>query len=544
MDPKPRNIIFADEARTKLMTGVNKLADAVRITLGPKGRNVVFHREFQGPHVTKDGVTVAQEVTLEDLTENLGAQMMQQACSKTADVAGDGTTTAAIIAQSIVNEGMKLVSAGMNPMDLKRGIDKATSAIVDELSSISQKCDTRKEIEQVATISSNSDKTIGKLIADAIDTVGKSGVITVEEGQGLEDSLNVVEGIEFERGYLSPYFVTNVAKQKTELENPYICVVNDDITLIKEIVPILEDVVDTGRPLLMIVEEIYPETLNLLVANHVRGTMQVCAVKIPGFGENGDGIAEDIASMANATVISSDLGLPLESATLEHLGTATRVEISKDKTLIITDEGSKTTIEKRVEALRDQYEAAEAEYDKRKIEERIANLLGGVAVIRAGAATEVEMKEKTDRIDDALSATRAAIEDGIVPGGGVALIRAKQKVKDSLKGDNIDQDAGINTVLKAIESPMRQISENAGASADVNMAEVLSKANSYGYDASSGKFGDMIDLGIIDPTKVTKTALVNAASVAGMFLITECSITPIEAPKPQVGDDYVPDVLR
>jgi len=520
-----KDIKFGNEARTKLIAGVDTLANAVRTTLGPKGRNVVIQKAFGGPAVTKDGVSVAKEIELEDAVENMGAQMIKEVASKTADNAGDGTTTATVLAQAIVKEGTKLVTAGMNPMDLKRGIDKVTTAIVAELDNLSKPCDTQKEIEQVGSISANSDLTIGRLIADAMERVGKDGVITVEDGKGLDDELEVVEGMQFDRGYLSPYFVSDQERQVAELDNPYVLIVDKKIGNIRDLLPILEAVAQASRPLLLIAEDVEGEALATLVVNNMRGVVKTCAIKAPGFGDRRKEMLADIAVLTGGSVISDEVGLSLESATAEHLGSAGRVEVSKDATIIVDGSGEKSAIDERVRVIQSQISTTESEYDREKLQERLGKLSGGVAVIKVGAATEVEMKEKKDRIDDALHATRAAVEQGIVPGGGVALIRAKQAV--SVTGDNTEQEAGIKIVLDAIESPVRQITANAGDSADVVVNNILSGTGNFGYNAANGEYGDMLELGIIDPTKVTKTALVNAASIAGMILTSECSITDI-----------------
>jgi len=520
-----KDIKFGNEARTKLIAGVDTLANAVRTTLGPKGRNVVIQKAFGGPAVTKDGVSVAKEIELEDAVENMGAQMIKEVASKTADNAGDGTTTATVLAQAIVKEGTKLVTAGMNPMDLKRGIDKVTTAIVAELDNLSKPCDTQKEIEQVGSISANSDLTIGRLIADAMERVGKDGVITVEDGKGLDDELEVVEGMQFDRGYLSPYFVSDQERQVAELDNPYVLIVDKKIGNIRDLLPILEAVAQASRPLLLIAEDVEGEALATLVVNNMRGVVKTCAIKAPGFGDRRKEMLADIAVLTGGSVISDEVGLSLESATAEHLGSAGRVEVSKDATIVVDGSGEKSAIDERVRVIQSQISTTESEYDREKLQERLGKLSGGVAVIKVGAATEVEMKEKKDRIDDALHATRAAVEQGIVPGGGVALIRAKQAV--SVTGDNTEQEAGIKIVLDAIESPVRQITANAGDSADVVVNNILSGTGNFGYNAANGEYGDMLELGIIDPTKVTKTALVNAASIAGMILTSECSITDI-----------------
>lgn len=521
-----KNVTFGDAGRKKLVNGINILANAVKVTLGPKGRNVIIQKQYGAPIITKDGVSVAREIELEDPLENMGAQMVKQVASKTADDAGDGTTTATVLAQGIVQEGMKYVTSGMNPMDLKRGIDQAVKAAVDALSDISKPCTTSKEIAQVGSISANSDYTIGQLIADAMDRVGKDGVITVEDGRGLEDELSVVEGMQFDRGYLSPYFINNKDKQICELEEPFVLIVDKKITNIRDLLPILEQTAKAGKPLFIIADDVEGEALATLVVNVMRGIVKVAAVKAPGFGDRKKAMLEDIAILTGATVISEDLGFTLEKATGSELGMAARVEISKDNTIIIDGAGEKSIIEERVSTLRIQIEEATSTYEKDKINERLAKLAGGVAVIKVGASTEVAMKEKKDRIDDALHATRAAVEDGIVAGGGVALVRAKHAIKD-LKGANPDQDAGIQIVLRAMEDPIRQIVTNAGYSADVVVSNVLNFHENYGYNAATGQYGDMIEMGVLDPTKVTKTALINAASIAGLLLTTDCAITNI-----------------
>ena len=521
-----KNVTFGAEGRAKLVAGVNTLANAVRVTLGPKGRNVVIQKPFGGPTITKDGVSVAKEIELEDALENMGAQMVKEVASRTADNAGDGTTTATVLAQGIVTEGMKYVTAGMNPMDLKRGIDKATTALVAELDALSKPCSTQNEIAQVGSISANSDTTIGDIIAEAMERVGKNGVITVESGKGLEDELEVVEGMQFDRGYLSPYFINNQERQVVELEDAYVLIVEKKVTNIRDLVPVLEAVAQASKPILIIAEDIEGEALATLVVNSARGVVKACAVKAPGFGDRRKEQLQDIAVLTGATVISEDMGLTLEKVTAEHLGSAARVEVSKDNTIVVDGAGTKEAIADRIATINTQIETTESDYDKEKLQERLAKLDGGVAVIKVGAATEVEMKEKKDRIDDALHATRAAVEDGIVAGGGVALLRAKQNV-GTIEGTNTDQDAGIDIVLRAVESPLRQITANAGDSADVVVANILAGTGNYGYNAANGVYGDMIELGIIDPTKVTKTALVNAASVAGLLLTSECAITDI-----------------
>jgi len=521
-----KNVTFGAENRAKLIAGVNTLANAVRVTLGPKGRNVVIQKQYGAPVITKDGVSVAREIELEDALENMGAQMVKEVASRTADDAGDGTTTATVLAQSIISEGMKYVTAGMNPMDIKRGIDKAVTAVVTELDKLSKPCTTQTEIAQVGSISANSDTTIGNLIADAMEKVGKNGVITVEEGKGLEDALDVVEGMQFDRGFLSPYFVNNGDRQLCELENPYVLIVEKKISNVRDVVPLLEGVTQSGKPILIIAEDIEGEALATLVVNTARGVIKACAVRAPAFGDRRRDMLQDIATLTGATVISEEVGLTLEKATLDHLGSAAKIEVSKDNTVIVDGAGAPDAIKGRIEAIQMAIDTAEHEYDKEKFQERLAKLDGGVAVIKIGAASELEMKEKKDRIDDALHATRAAVEQGIVAGGGVALIRAKSVIKD-LKGDNADQDAGIKIVLDAVESPVRQITTNAGDSADVVVNKIVEGSASYGYNAATGEYGDMIDLGIIDPTKVTKTALINAGSVAGLLLTSECSITDI-----------------
>ena len=522
-----KDVKFGIDSRSKLVAGVNILANAVRTTLGPKGRNVVIQKPFGAPHITKDGVTVAKEIILKDPLENMGAQMVKEVASRTADDAGDGTTTATVLAQSIVKEGMKYVIAGMNPMDLKRGIDKATSAIVDELSKISKPCSTQKEIEQVGVISANSETAIGTMIAEAMAKVGKDGVITVEDGRGLKDELEVVEGMQFDRGYTSPYFVTNPEKQLVELEEPYILTTDKKIGNIQEMLPILEQVAKSGKPLLIIAEDIEGEALATLVVNNMRGVIKACAVKAPAFGDRRKAMLHDIAALVGGQVIAEEVGLTLDKTAIEHLGRAKRVQVSKENTTLIDGAGDLKAIQSRIDQIKVQLEETTSGYDREKLQERLAKLSGGVAVIKVGGATEVEVKERKDRFDDALHATRAAVDDGIVAGGGVAFLRAKQAITD-LKGDNTDQDAGIKIVLEALESPVRQITANAGDSADVIVNKILEGDTNYGYDAATGTYGDMLELGIIDPTKVTKTALINASSIAGLLLTTECSITEIK----------------
>jgi chaperonin GroEL len=534
-----KQVVFGDEGRKKLVEGVDILANAVKVTLGPKGRNVVIEKSFGSPHITKDGVTVAREIQLEDKLQNMGAQMVKEVASKTASKAGDGTTTATVLAQSIVKEGMKYVIAGHNPMDLKRGIDQAVSAAVAELDKISKPCNTTKEIEQVGTVSANNDATIGKIIADAMDRVGKEGVITVEDGKGLQDELDVVDGMQFDRGYLSPFFITNQEKQVTELENPFVLLVDKKISSVKDLIPVLETTAKAGKPLLIIAEDIEGEALATLVVNNMRGIIRVCAVKAPGFGDRRKAMLEDIAVLTGGTVIAEEIGLSLDKATADHLGMAARIEIDKENTTIINGAGDELKIKDRVRAIRAQVEQATSDYDKEKLQERVAKLAGGVAVIKVGAATEVEMKEKKDRIDDALHATRAAVEDGIVAGGGVALIRARQAIV-KLRGANDDQTAGIGIVLRALEEPARCIAYNAGDSADVVINNIAANTGNYGYNAANGTYGDMVEQGVIDPTKVSKTALINAASIAGLILTTDCSIA--EVPKAESAAPGMPQM--
>ena len=533
----PKDIKLGEASRTGLINGANALANAVRVTLGPKGRNVVIqHPHGQAPMVTKDGVTVAKYVGLPDPVEHMGAQILYQAASQTNDKAGDGTTTATVLAQGIVTEGMKYVTAGMNPMDLKRGIDKAVNSLVAEVDKLSKPCNTSNEIAQVGSISANGDTNIGKLIANAMDRVGKNGVIAVENGNSLEDELVVVEGMAFDRGYMSSYFATNMETMVTEFENPYILLYDKTISNIRDILPILESVAQTNKPLVIVAENVTGEALSTLVVNNARGVVKVCAVTAPGFSDRRLPILEDIAILTGGDVISEELGRKLTDVTMDNLGSADTVEVNALTTVIIGGHGDKDQLKERCEQLSKQI-AAEKDnaYSRDKIVERLAKLDGGVAVIKAGAATEVEMKEKKDRIDDALHATRAAVEDGIVAGGGVALLRAKQALVN-LKGDNADQDAGIKIVLDAIETPVRQITSNAGDSPDVVINKILEGTGEYGYNAATGEYGNMIDMGIIDPTKVTKTALINAASVAGILLTSECSMTEIPKPDQQPMD--------
>ncbi len=522
-----KDVKFHENARARILKGVNTLADAVKVTLGPKGRNVVLARSFGAPVITKDGVSVAKEIELKDRFENMGAQMVKEVASKTGDIAGDGTTTATVLAQAIVKEGMKYVTSGMNPMDLKRGIDKAVSAVVAELQTLSKPVTTSKETAQVGTISANADEAIGKIIADAMDKVGKEGVITVEDGKSLENELDVVEGMQFDRGYISPYFINNPDKQTAVLEDPLILLHDKKISNIRDLLPVLEAVAKAGKPLLIIAEDVEGEALATLVVNSMRGVLKVAAVKAPGFGDRRKAMLEDIAILTGATVISEETGLQLEKATLAELGRAKRVEVQKEATLIIDGAGDQAKIEARVKTIRAQIETATSDYDREKLQERVAKLAGGVAVIKVGAATEVEMKEKKDRVDDALHATRAAVEEGIVPGGGVALLRARSRI-ESLKGDNADQDAGIHIVMRALEEPLRAIAANAGDEPSVVVAKVLEGKGNFGYNAATGAYGDLVEMGVIDPTKVTRTALQNAASVAGLILTTDATVA--EAP--------------
>jgi chaperonin GroEL len=530
-----KEIKFSDDARHKMAHGVNILAKAVKVTLGPKGRNVVLEKSFGAPTVTKDGVSVAKEIELKDKYENMGAQMVKEVASKTSDAAGDGTTTATVLAQAIFNEGLKGVASGMNPMDLKRGIDKAVHAAVEELKKLSVPCTDSKSIAQVGTISANNDEAIGKLIAEAMEKVGKEGVITVEEGSGLENELEVVEGMQFDRGYLSPYFINNQENMSAELENPFILIHDKKISSIRDLLPVLEQVAKAGRPLLVIAEDVEGEALATLVVNNIRGILKSCAVKAPGFGDRRKAMLEDIAILTGGMVISEELGMNLEKATLDQMGTAKRVVVTKEDTTIIDGAGSKEKIEGRIKQIRAQIEETTSDYDREKLQERLAKLAGGVAVIKVGAATEVEMKEKKARVEDALHATRAAVEEGIVPGGGVALVRVQQKLK-GLKGANHDQDMGIQIALKALEYPLRQIAENAGEEGSVVYSKVASGQGNFGFNAATGEYGDMLEMGIIDPTKVTRTALQNAASVAGLMLTTEAMVAeiPKEESKPAV----------
>ncbi len=530
-----KDVKFKEAARSRMIAGVNILADAVKVTLGPKGRNVVLERSFGAPTVTKDGVSVAKEIELKDKFENMGAQLVKEVASKTSDVAGDGTTTATVLAQSIVTEGMKYVAAGMNPMDLKRGIDKAVATAVEELKKISKPCTTSKEIAQVGAISANADPEIGKTIAEAMDKVGKEGVITVEDGKGLENELDLVEGMQFDRGYISPYFINNPDKQVALLEDPFILLHDKKVSNIRDLLPVLEQVAKAGRPLLIVAEDIDGEALATLVVNNLRGILKTCAVKAPGFGDRRKAMLEDIAILSGGTVIAEELGLKLENVTLKDLGRAKRVEIGKENTTIIDGAGKEDTIKARVESIRKQVEEATSDYDKEKLQERVAKLAGGVAVIKVGAATEVEMKEKKARVEDALHATRAAVEEGIVPGGGVALLRARDAVS-KIKTDNEDQAAGVKIVVRALEQPMREIARNAGDEPSVVINKVLEGKGNFGYNAQTGEYGDMVAMGVLDPTKVTRYALQNAASVAALILTTDAMVAELpKDDKPQMG---------
>jgi chaperonin GroEL len=532
-----KDVLFGNDARAKMLRGVNVLADAVKVTLGPKGRNVVIDKSFGGPTITKDGVTVAKEIELEDKFENMGAQMVKEVASKANDEAGDGTTTATVLAQAIVNEGLKSIAAGMNPMDLKRGIDKAVIAAVAELKKLSQECTDNKAIEQVGTISANSDETVGKIIATAMEKVGAEGVITVEEGQALTDELDVVEGMQFDRGYLSPYFINNQENGSVELESPFILLVDKKISNIRELLTTLEAVAKSGKPLLIIAEDVEGEALATLVVNNMRGIVKVAAVKAPGFGDRRKAMLQDVATLTGGTVISEEIGMELEKATLEDLGQAKRVVISKDTTIIIDGVGDDADIKARVAQIRGQIEESSSDYDKEKLQERLAKLAGGVAVIKIGAATEIEMKEKKARVEDALHATRAAVEEGVVAGGGVALVRAAEAIKD-LEGINEDQTHGINVAIRAMEAPLRQIVANCGDEASVVLNEVRNGTGNYGYNAGNSTYGDMLEMGILDPTKVTRSALQFAASVAGLMLTTEAMITDA----PQDSTSSMPDM--
>jgi len=526
-------VLFHDDARHKMVAGVNILANAVKVTLGPKGRNVVLERSFGAPTVTKDGVSVAKEIELKDKFENMGAQMVKEVASKTSDAAGDGTTTATVLAQGIVREGMKYVAAGMNPMDLKRGIDRAVTALTEELRKISKPCTTNKEIAQVGSISANSDSEIGNIIAQAMEKVGKEGVITVEDGKSLNNELDVVEGMQFDRGYLSPYFINNPEKQIAVMDDPFVLLHDKKVSNIRDLLPVLEQVAKSGRPLLIIAEEVEGEALATLVVNNIRGILKTVAVKAPGFGDRRKAMLEDMAILTGGTVIAEETGMSLDKATLQDLGRAKRVEVGKENTTIIDGAGDSKIIEARVKAIRQQIDEATSDYDREKLQERVAKLAGGVAVIRVGAATEVEMKEKKARVEDALHATRAAVEEGIVAGGGVALLRARGTIK--VQGDNADQNAGIQIVMRAVEEPLRQIVNNCGEEASVVVAEVMKGQGNHGYNAATGTYGDMLEMGVVDPTKVTRTALQNAASVASLMLTTDAMVAEQPEDKPAAG---------
>src|SRR5215470_2923939 len=523
-----KDVVFGGDARARMVEGVNILANAVKVTLGPKGRNVVLERSFGGPTVTKDGVSVAKEIELKDKLQNMGAQMVKEVASKTSDNAGDGTTTATVLAQAIVREGMKYVAAGMNPMDLKRGIDKAVTALVEQLKKQSKATTTSKEISQVGSISANSDESIGQIIAEAMDKVGKEGVITVEDGKSLANELDVVEGMQFDRGYLSPYFINNPEKQSAILESAYVLLYDKKISNIRDLLPTLEQVAKSGRPLLIIAEEVEGEALATLVVNTIRGILKVVAVKAPGFGDRRKAMLEDIAILTGGKVISEEVGLQLEKASIKDLGRAKKVQVSKENSTIIDGAGESKNIEARIKQIKAQIEETTSDYDREKLQERVAKLAGGVAVIKVGAATEVEMKEKKARVEDALHATRAAVEEGVVPGGGVALIRSLDAIK-KLKGDNEDQNHGILIAKRAMEAPLREIVANAGDEPSVVLNKVAGGKGNYGYNAANGEFGDMVEFGILDPTKVTRTALQNAASIAGLMITTEAMVA--EAPK-------------
>jgi len=523
-----KEVRFSEDARARMVKGVNILANAVKVTLGPKGRNVVLEKSFGAPTITKDGVSVAKEIELADKFENMGAQMLKEVASKTSDVAGDGTTTATVLAQALIREGMKAVAAGMNPMDLKRGIDKAVAAAVEQLKAISKPCKDDKEIAQVGTISANSDFEIGQIIADAMKKVGKEGVITVEEGSGLNNELDVVEGMQFDRGYLSPYFINNQQTMKAELESPYILLHDKKISNVRELLPVLEAVAKAGKPLLIVAEEVEGEALATLVVNTIRGIVKVCAVKAPGFGDRRKAMLEDMAILTGGQVISEEVGLSLEKATLKDLGTAKRIVIEKENTTIIDGAGKEDAIKARIDQIKKQVEETSSDYDREKLQERVAKLAGGVAVIKVGAATEVEMKEKKARVEDALHATRAAVEEGIVPGGGVALVRGLEAVR-KLKGANEDQNHGIAIAARAMEAPLREIATNSGDEPSVVLNKVCEGSGNFGYNAATGEFGDMVEMGILDPTKVTRYALQNAASIAGLMITTEAMVA--ELPK-------------
>ncbi|MEM7611320.1 MAG: chaperonin GroEL [Pseudomonadota bacterium] len=534
-----KEVRFGDDARHKMFAGVNTLANAVKVTLGPKGRNVVLDKSFGAPTVTKDGVSVAKEIELEDKFENMGAQMVKEVASQTSDIAGDGTTTATVLAQAILREGLKSVAAGMNPMDLKRGIDKASARLVAELQGLSKPCEDDNAISQVGTISANSDSEIGQIIAEAMQKVGKEGVITVEEGSGLANELEVVEGMQFDRGYLSPYFISDQGSQTADLENPFILLFDKKISNIRDLLPLLEGVAKAGRPLMIIAEDVEGEALATLVVNNIRGIVKVAAVKAPGFGDRRKAMLQDIAILTGGQVISEEVGLSLEKATLEDLGQAKKVQISKENSTIIDGAGSANDIKARVDQINREIEESSSDYDREKLQERVAKLAGGVAVIKVGAATEVEMKEKKARVEDALHATRAAVEEGVVPGGGVALIRAV-KSAGAFEGDNADQTVGVNILRRAVEEPLRQIVSNAGGDASVVLNAVADGEGNFGYNAANGEYGDMIEFGILDPTKVTRFALQNAASVSGLLLTTEAMVA--DAPQDEAAAPAMPDM--
>jgi len=534
-----KEVRFGDDARQKMFAGVNVLANAVKVTLGPKGRNVVIDKSFGAPTVTKDGVSVAKEIELDDKFENMGAQMLKEVASQTSDIAGDGTTTATVLAQAVLREGLKSVAAGMNPMDLKRGIDKATIAIIEELRKLSTPCEDHKAIAQVGSISANADDAIGDIISESMQKVGKEGVITVEEGSGLDNELDVVEGMQFDRGYLSPYFINDAASQSVELENPMILLFDKKISNIRDLLPVLEGVAKSGRPLLIISEDVEGEALATLVVNNIRGIVKVAAVKAPGFGDRRKAMLQDIAVLTGGQVISEEVGLSLEKTSLEDLGEAKKVQITKENTTIIDGAGQASDIKGRVEQINAEIAESSSDYDKEKLQERVAKLAGGVAVINVGAATEIEMKEKKARVEDALHSTRAAVEEGVVAGGGVALIRAEMAIA-KLKGDNEDQTVGINILRRAVEEPLRQIVRNAGGDASVVLNAVVAGKGNYGYNAATGEYGDMIEEGILDPTKVTRFALQNAASVSGLLLTTEAMVA--DAPQDESGAPAMPDM--
>ncbi len=534
-----KEVKFGDDARARMFAGVNILANAVKVTLGPKGRNVILDKSFGAPTVTKDGVSVAKEIELENKFENMGAQMVKEVASQTSDVAGDGTTTATVLAQAILREGLKSVAAGMNPMDLKRGIDKGAAAIVEELKKLSRPCADSKAIAQVGTISANSDEAVGQIIADAMDKVGKEGVITVEEGSGLDNELEVVEGMQFDRGYLSPYFISDAASQSAQLDNPYVLLFDKKISNIRDLLPLLESVAKSSRPLLIVAEDVEGEALATLVVNTIRGIVKVCAVKAPGFGDRRKAMLQDIAILTGGQVISEEVGLSLEKATLEDLGEAKKIQVSKETTTVIDGAGQAKEIQARVEQINAEIAESTSDYDREKLQERVAKLAGGVAVIKVGAATEIEMKEKKARVEDALHATRAAVEEGVVAGGGVALIRANAQI-GNLKGANDEQDVGIVILRRALEEPLRQIVANAGEDSSVILNKVAEGKGDFGYNAATGEYGDMVAFGVIDPTKVTRSALQNAASVAGLLLTTEAMVTELpqdsqSAPMPDMG---------